>query len=521
MPRPSNEILSPARAELARGRPRAALKELDAARSELMAAGDVAGLAEALELARSVPTLAPVDTKSRERLLAALAHDIASLASGTIAQPAAAATPSAPAIAPALYVSYASTLRERTLAAARAEIERGATGRALRRLEKARRNLLDRGDVDGLGELLDLAQRLPTAKARHEKTRRELIDAAQQNVRYLGRRRALAAGEAWSDPFAAAQPKAALRLPSLPPMSRREILVAIGIVVLIAGGIVAWAMAERAPQRVAHSINCPTGEQGGPTWSPDGKQIAFAKNGDCGTQIMTVSLRSRRVSPVTSRYGVLPSWSPDGQTILYRSADGFSLVAAGGGEPLLLRADDGDMGASWSPGASRIAFVHGIAVDPAISGDTFNSTMYTMRPDGSGVHRVIGHKCNPRTPTWSPAGDYLVFACDDGIYDMPSKGGSLRGLVGDEFDVNPVSVSVEPQGSSIAFGWVGVEIYSLTDGKDPRVLTKIADWPDSTIDVAWSPDGKQIAFSVTGSDSDDGLYVIDRSGKNRRLLVRL
>jgi hypothetical protein len=159
MARPSIEILALARAELARGRPRVALKELEAARAELLAASDVAGLGEALELALKVPTLAPVDTRSRERLLATIARDITSIAPGRTAP---AAAPSAPAAAPALYVSFASTQREQILAPVRAEIEREATGRALRRLEKARRKLLDRGDVAGLGELLDLAQRMPT-----------------------------------------------------------------------------------------------------------------------------------------------------------------------------------------------------------------------------------------------------------------------------------------------------------------------------------------------------------------------
>ena len=42
----------------------------------------------------------------------------------------------------------------------------------------------------------------------------------------------------------------------------------------------------------------------------------------------------------------------------------------------------------------------------------------------------------------------------------------------------------------------------------------------ATIGVAWAPDGKHIAFSVVGSGSYDGLYVIDRDGSHRRLLVK-
>ncbi len=517
MPRPSIEILSLARTELARGRPRAALKELEAARTELAAARDVAGLSEALELALKVPTLAPVDSRSREHLLAAIARDISSIAPGTTAPPVTAAASSAPALAPALYVSSADTLREQALAPARAELERNKTGRALRRLEKARRKLLDRGDIGGLRELLDLAQRLPTAKARHEKARKQLIDAAQQNVRYLGRGKALKAGEEWSDPFATTQSKPASKLPSLPPMSRREILIAAGIVVLLAAGATGWALASRAPQRVAHAVNCPTGDEGSPTWSPDGKQIAFAKNGSCGTQIQIISARGGPTREVTKKYGVLPDWSPNGRTILFRSSDGFSVVAAKGGKAHLIHKDDGDMGASWSPNGKRIAFVHGVAPDQGDEG--FFSTLYTMSPDGSSVRRLLGHACNPRTPDWSPSGRFLVFACDRGIYYMRSTRGPLDRLIFGSFGDAPVSVSASSDARLLAFAGSDIETCTVNGKDDPKTLPGTMYNDSATIDVAWSPGSKRIAFSVVGSFGDDGLYVIDRDGSHHRRLA--
>jgi len=165
------------------------------------------------------------------------------------------------------------------------------------------------------------------------------------------------------------------------------------------GRITALALLDRAPQRVAHAIKCPTGEQGGPTWSPDGKEIAFAKNGDCGTQIVAVSSEGGPLRTITSRFGELPDWSPDGRTILYRSRDGFSVIPAGGGKSHLIRSDDGNLGASWSPDGTRIAFVHGLTGNQTLG---FHSTLYTMKPDGSDLRRLLGHSCNPRTPAWSP-----------------------------------------------------------------------------------------------------------------------
>ena len=519
MARLSAEILAFARTEIARGRPRAALKELEAARAELAAAGDAAGLSEALELARGVSTLAPVDARSRERLLAALEQDLAAIAPGSTVSPPPAAAASAAAKAPSLYVSFAGTLREQTLAPARAEIERGETRRALRSLEKARRKLLDRGDAAGLSELLELAQRLPTAKARHEKARGDLIEAAQQNVRYLGRRDAIKTGEAWSDPFATAETKAAFKLPSLPPMSRREIAIAAAIVVAIAGAFVAWALVNRAPQRVAHAIRCPTGQQGGPTWSPDGKKIAFAKNRECGTQITVISLKDDRLRTVADGYGVLPDWSPDGRTILYRSRDGFAVVSARGGRSRLLRADDGNMGASWSPDGKRIAFVHGLDPFQSVGTTSYHSTMYTMNSHGSGVHRLLGHSCNPGTPAWSPDGGRLAFTCKDGVYVMRLTNRSLVRVENGDFSspYSPrVTASWSPDGRQIAIAFGNIEILNA-DGSG--IVRNIREW-NSVTGVSWSPDGQRLAFVISGyGPRINGLYVIDRDGSHRRRLV--
>jgi Tol biopolymer transport system component len=220
---------------------------------------------------------------------------------------------------------------------------------------------------------------------------------------------------------------------------------------------------------------------------------------------------------VTKKYGVLPDWSPNGRTILFRSSDGFSVVAAKGGKAKLIHKDDGDMGASWSPDGKRIAFVHGS--DPSVD-ETFSSTLYTMSPDGSGVRRLLGHACNPRTPDWSPSGRFLVFACDRGIYYMRSTGGSLDRLILGSFGDAPVSVSASPDARLLAFAESDIEICTVNGNDDPKILPGTMYNDIATIDVAWSPDSKRIAFSVVGSFGEDGLYVIDRNGSHRRRLAR-
>ena len=123
MSRSSVEILSLSRTEIARGRPRAALKELELARAALLANADIDGLRELLGLAQGIRTLAPVDTKARERLLAAAEEGIESLAPVTVLELGGSTSDSAASADPrASFSPYARVSTEQILAPARAEI---------------------------------------------------------------------------------------------------------------------------------------------------------------------------------------------------------------------------------------------------------------------------------------------------------------------------------------------------------------------------------------------------------------
>jgi hypothetical protein len=71
----------------------------------------------------------------------------------------------------------------------------------------------------------------------------------------------------------------------------------------------------------------------------------------------------------------------------------------------------------------------------------------------------------------------------------------------------------------LAFAWNGIETTKLEGNAKPQTIVEVGDPLDSTIDVAWSPDGTKLAFSISGSDLDNGLYVIDRDGSHRRRLA--
>jgi len=103
---------------------------------------------------------------------------------------------------------------------------------------------------------------------------------------------------------------------------------------------------------------------GNPTWSPDGKWIAFDTSGE-GT-IWKLHPNGTGLTPIASgngaNYDSSPAWSPSGKTVAfvrYHHGRGeIWIVGADGSRPRLLRADarSSNETPAWSRDGARIAF---------------------------------------------------------------------------------------------------------------------------------------------------------------------
>ena len=102
-------------------------------------------------------------------------------------------------------------------------------------------------------------------------------------------------------------------------------------------------------------------ELSNPAWSPSGRQIAFSgvtTSGDRRYYLYVVDLRGRR-RRLTGEVTSAPAWSPDGKRIAYADYVGRVRVVApdGSDERTLTKLPGAEIsGLSWSPDGGRLAF---------------------------------------------------------------------------------------------------------------------------------------------------------------------
>jgi TolB protein len=171
-----------------------------------------------------------------------------------------------------------------------------------------------------------------------------------------------------------------------------------------------------------------------PAWSPNGRFIAFAnlRPHSRGISIVKVSQAlggTPRIYVVTRTHEATPEeqpeWSPDGRRIAFTSHRGGSsdiwVVDARGGQPQRLTSEPSlDNSPAWSPDGSLIAFGSNRDSPSIEGGDIY------VKPDGTGVVRLTDDHA-AYTPAWSPDGCLLAYnSLPSAIWTMQSNGSNGR-----------------------------------------------------------------------------------------------
>ena len=208
-----------------------------------------------------------------------------------------------------------------------------------------------------------------------------------------------------------------------------------------------------------------------PSWSPDGRYIAFAIGGFF--QRPTVPGQLGLIRPDGSGLRMLTegkassgfaSWSPDGKRLVYRvmgdGQQGLRALTVDDGKVAILT-NEYDTFPVWSPRGDRIAFCSFRDADYDI---------YTTRPDGSDVRKLTNSHGNDAHPIWSPDGNWIVFTSSrkgfkdeamlnewgpqpyGDLYVMHADGSDVRQLTDNQFEEATAAWRPEPGTHSASSG---------------------------------------------------------------------
>jgi dipeptidyl aminopeptidase/acylaminoacyl peptidase len=168
----------------------------------------------------------------------------------------------------------------------------------------------------------------------------------------------------------------------------------------------------------------------GVAFSPDGSRIAYADAFGFGLRVQRADGRGREHT-LTRGSDFDPDWSPNGQRVVFsRLYEGddyrqeLRIKEGTGSRPLTDGSDP-----AWSA-KGKIAFVHS------------DGGIYVIRPDGSGLRRVVEQGAEP---DWSPDGRLIVYTRRAGIWVVRAGGGGARRLHGGS------SPSFSPNGRQIVY----------------------------------------------------------------------
>jgi TolB protein len=138
-----------------------------------------------------------------------------------------------------------------------------------------------------------------------------------------------------------------------------------------------------------------------PTWSPDGRQIAFIRN----NVLVVMRTDGRNTRTLYSNANEVlsgPTWSSDGKWSAFGSDSAtigtILVVARAGGEPWSPASGrEDDEYPDWSPGGGWIAFTRNVDDEDGV---------WVSRTDGTGFTRRVTE--DGADPSWAPNGKRIV-----------------------------------------------------------------------------------------------------------------
>ncbi|HVY96706.1 MAG TPA: hypothetical protein VHA54_07080 [Solirubrobacterales bacterium] len=254
-----------------------------------------------------------------------------------------------------------------------------------------------------------------------------------------------------------------------------------------------------------------------PSFSPDGRTIAFVRDGD----VYSVRADGSGERHLTSGPEIdsAPRVSPNGRLVVFerREAAGaprdlYTVGALGGGLRPLVTAPNDEHGAEFSPDGREIVFV---STAPAAGGGS--DDLYSVRPSGAGLDRLTHTAIDEFTPRFFAGG--IVYSRGESsegaaayadVFTMRADGRKPKSLVAGVGSAYVEDVS--PDGHTVLFRRdQGLWVKRIGKGR----AHKLTELPDgSKTNSVFSSDGKRVAALVE-AEGETRLVAIDVAGGHR------
>lgn len=169
-----------------------------------------------------------------------------------------------------------------------------------------------------------------------------------------------------------------------------------------------------------------------PTWSPDGKRIAYVGNAEQNYDVFLVNADGTgSATRLTNTRGIYRdlAWSPDGTKIAHATGPDFFnthifVMRADGTAPAQVSTGGGsDSAPAWSPDGARLAYQNDFQFGPP--------EIFVVNADGSGQTRLTSNFASDRHPTWSPAGTEIAFTSNRDTVGSGGQGFALYATAAD------------------------------------------------------------------------------------------